>query len=46
MVPQVAVHVAGALAVNCCVEPSVKVGLEGLMVREGAAPMVSTTLAV
>ena len=46
MLPQLAVHVATTLAVNVCAAPSLTVGADGVISTAGAAPMVSTTLAV
>jgi hypothetical protein len=41
MVPQLAAHVAAALAVNCWVAPSLSVGFNGLMENETTAATVS-----
>jgi hypothetical protein len=46
MAPQDEAQVAATLDVNCCWDPSVIVGLNGAIVSVGAAPTVSTTLAV
>jgi hypothetical protein len=46
MLPQLAAHVAAALAVNCWVAPSLSVGFKGEMVSVVAAATVSTAVAV
>jgi hypothetical protein len=46
MLPQLAAHVAPALAVNCWVEPSLSVGFKGEMVSVVAAATVSTAVAL
>ena len=46
MLPQEAAQVAATFEVNCCVAPSLKVGVSGAIVNVGAGPTVSTALAV